>query len=78
MSTLLCEPPAKTSPAKTDVWQTYRSTFADFSQKLRRLQSLSSQPNPDPEALLRASFEVELARENYAIQRDALAQRFLR
>ncbi|HEY4361957.1 MAG TPA: hypothetical protein VGN17_13350 [Bryobacteraceae bacterium] len=78
MSTLLCEPPAKSTPTKADVWQAYRSSFAEFSHTLRRLQSLSSEASPDSDAVLRATFEVELARERYAIQRDALAQRFLR
>jgi hypothetical protein len=73
MSTLCCDP-----PAKTDLWEAYRSTFAEFSQKLRRLQALSSQPDPDPESLLEASFEVGQARTRYSQQRDALAQMFLR
>jgi len=73
MSTLCCEP-----PTRVDVEQEYRSTFAEFSKKLRTLQALSSERNPDPKALQRASFELELARERYALQRDALAQRFLR
>ena len=65
------------SLAKADLWPEYRSAFAEFSQRLRRVQSLAAHLNADPEALLTASLEVEEARLLYNFRRDALVRQFL-
>ena len=64
-------------PVKSDLWQEYRFAFTEFFQKLRRLQVLASQANANPEALLRASLEVEEARIAYDCQRDLVVQELL-
>jgi len=70
MAATCCE-----APAKLNLWPAYRSAFAEFARRLRRLQSLA--PRLGPEALLRASLDVEEARLRYNSRRDALARQFL-
>ena len=65
------------SLAKTDLWPEYRRAFEEFSQKVRRIQSLTPPANPDPEALFTAVLELEEARMMYNYQRDTLARQFL-
>jgi len=62
---------------KSGLWQAYQDAFAEFSRKSRRLQSLATQSNPDPEALFDASQEVDQAHKAYNRERDALVQEFL-
>lgn len=65
-------------PTKTSLWTEYRCAFAEFSQKVRQLQSLKACANPDPEVLATASRELEQARVLYLCRREALVQQLLR
>jgi hypothetical protein len=65
------------SLAKTDLWPEYRRAFEEFSQKVRRIQSLTPPANPDAEALFTAALELEEARMMYNCRRDALARQLL-
>jgi len=72
MPTIECE-----ALPKSSLWPEYRRAFAEFSKRVRQLQSLTSYSNPDPEALRMVSHEVEQARAVYNCQRDALTQHLL-
>ena len=72
MAPMQCE-----SLAKRDLWPEYRRAFVEFSQRVRRVQSLAPQLNTDPAALLTAALEVEEARILYNYRRDALARQIL-
>jgi hypothetical protein len=61
---------------ETRLWPEYRRAFAEFSQKAHRVQMLSSL-NPKPQELFDAARELEMARRNYSLRRDALAQLLL-
>ena len=63
---------------KASLWTEYRHSFAEFSEKVRQLQSLTARVNPDPEVLTMAAREVQQAREFYRGRRDALIQQLLR
>src|SRR5260370_21761417 len=58
-------------------WQEYRRAFHDFSERVRHLQSLPTDPHPDRPAIEVALVEVEKARVVYDMCRDALAQHLL-
>lgn len=60
------------------VWQEYRRAFHEFSERVRHLQSLTTDPHPDRAAIEAALVEVEKARVVYDERRDALAQHLLR
>ena len=63
---------------KASLWTEYRRSFAEFSERVRNLQSLTACANPDPEALATASYELEQARVMYLCRREALVQQLLR
>src|SRR5260370_34101728 len=65
------------STAEIGAWQAYRRTFHDFSERVRHLQSLTTDPHPDRPAIEVALVEVEKARVVYDMCRDALAQHLL-
>jgi len=57
--------------------QAYRSAFEEFSRRVRRVQDLATDDNPDVAALDTAQFELEKARHAYNACRDALASHLL-
>ena len=63
--------------SKADVWRGYRRAFADFSQKARQIQSLTTCANSDQGAIDAALLELEKARQEYSRRRDALARDLL-
>ena len=63
---------------KSESWLHYRSSFENFSRKVRDLQSLNAQPNLDPAGVEAALLEVERARLSYNGYRDAWARELLR
>jgi Protein of unknown function (DUF2934) len=62
---------------KAELWQEYRRAFEEFSEKLRRVQSLTSALGCDQVALETALLELEKARVLYSGRRDALVEHFL-
>jgi hypothetical protein len=65
------------SSRKAELWQEYRHAFEEFSEKLRRVQSLTSDPRCDQGAFETALLELEKARVFYSCRRDALVEQFL-
>ena len=63
---------------KASLWTEYRHSFAEFSEKVRRLQSLTARANPDPEVLTTAAREVQQARVLYLGRREALVEELMR
>jgi Protein of unknown function (DUF2934) len=57
-----------------EVSHDYRSAFEDFSAKVRKVQSLSAQPNLDRAVLDEAILDLERARLKYNKHRDSLAE----
>jgi hypothetical protein len=62
---------------KAELWQEYRRAFEEFSETLRRVQSLTSALGCDQVALETALLELEKARVRYSGRRDALVEHFL-
>lgn len=69
------DPIQSESVVKANTWRAYRYAFEDFSDKVRRVQSLTGQPNPDRSAIEAALLDLEKARKAYSNARDAVAQR---
>ncbi len=65
------------SRAKREAWQAYERSFHEFSDRVRHLQILTTDPHPDRAAIEAALVEVEKARVIYDSYRDALAQQLL-
>lgn len=65
------------SLTKLEAWRAYRRAFHDFSECVRRLQSLTTDPHPDRAAIEAALVDVEKTRVVYDGCRDALAQQLL-
>jgi DUF2934 family protein len=65
------------SSRKAELWQKYRRAFEEFSEKLRRVQSLTSDLRCDQVALDTALLELERARVLYGGRRDALVEQFV-
>ncbi len=63
--------------ANADPWRDYRQAFADFAEKVKRVQNLTAHPSPDRAATSMALLELENARVIYNARRDALAQQLL-
>ena len=63
---------------KASLWSEYRHSFAEFSQKVRELQLLKGSANPDREAVMAITHELEQARAMYLCRREALVQQLLR
>ena len=62
---------------KASLWTEYRHSFAEFSQKVRELQSLNASANPDRQVVSAVTHELEQARVLYLCRREALVQRLL-
>src|SRR5258706_10608241 len=60
-----------------ELFEAYRLSFKEFSQKLRRVQSLETDLNKDRAEVAMASLELERARIAYYSKRDALVQELL-
>src|SRR5579864_1904215 len=60
-----------------EAWRAYQRAFHDFSDRVRHLQALTTDPHPDRAAIQAALVEVEKARVIYDAYRDALAQQLL-
>lgn len=65
------------SVAKADSWREYRQAFRDFSEKVKHVQDLTAQPNPDQGAIDVALVELERSRVAYNACRDAVAEQLL-
>jgi len=63
---------------KASLWTEYRHSFAEFSQKVRELQSLKGSANPDRDEVTAVTHELEQARVMYLCRREALVQQLLR
>jgi len=62
---------------KAEAWRAYKAAFHDFSESVRRLQTMTTGPHPDRAAIEAALLEVERARVIYETSRDVLAQELL-
>ena len=63
--------------AKADTWRAYRCAFEDFSEKARRVQSLSSELDLDHATMQSALLELEDACSAYRNSRDAVVQQLI-
>jgi hypothetical protein len=68
------DPMHNESLTKENTRRAYRCAFEDFSDKVRRVQSLTGQPDSDQAAIEAALLELEKARKAYSSARDAVAQ----
>lgn len=57
--------------------EAYRLSFKEFTQKLRRVQSLETNPDKNRVEVAVASLELERARIAYYSKRDALVEELL-
>ena len=64
-------------PGTVEAWREYRSAFQQFSQRARKVQLLTTQPNPDRAAIDAALLELEKARLAYNRRRNVLAAQLL-
>jgi hypothetical protein len=60
-----------------EAWRAYQRAFHEFSERVRSLQSLTTDPHPDRLAIEAALVEAEKARLAYDTCRDALARQLL-
>ncbi|HEY6392757.1 MAG TPA: DUF2934 domain-containing protein [Bryobacteraceae bacterium] len=65
------------SSTKREARRAYQQAFHDFSECVRRLQSVINDPHPDRAAIEAALLEVEKTRVVYDSRRDALARHLL-
>lgn len=65
------------SIARVEAWRAYQRSFHQFSERVRHLQALATDPHPNRPAIEAALVEVEKARVDYDGCRDALAQQLL-
>jgi hypothetical protein len=66
------EPRQSPDSHSTANWQRYRQAFDNFREKVRNMQSLASEGNYAQTAIDAAVLEMEIAKEDYKIARDAL------
>jgi len=66
------------SLTKMEAWRAYQRAFHDFSERVRHLQSLTTDPHPNRIAIEAALLEVEKTRVVYDECRDAMARHFMR
>jgi Protein of unknown function (DUF2934) len=66
------------SLTKMEAWRAYQRAFHDFSERVRHLQSLTTDPHPNRVAIEAALLEVEKTRVDYDECRDAMAKHFMR
>jgi hypothetical protein len=60
-----------------EAWRAYQRAFHDFSEQVRDLQALTTDPHPNRSAIEAALLEVEKARLVYDRCRDAMARHFM-
>jgi hypothetical protein len=65
------------SIARVEAWRAYQRAFHEFSDRVRRLQTLTTDPHPNRAAIEAALVDVEKARSIYDGYRDALAKQLL-
>ena len=65
------------SIARVEAWRAYQRAFHEFSDRVRRLQTLTTDPHPNRDAIETALVDVEKARVIYDGCRDALARELL-
>jgi Protein of unknown function (DUF2934) len=65
------------SITRVEAWRAYQRSFHQFSESVRHLQALATDPHPNRTAIEAALVEVEKARVDYDGCRDALAQQLL-
>jgi len=63
---------------KASLWTEYRHSFAEFSKKVRELQTLKASADPDRDAMRAVTHELEQARVLYLCRREALIEQLLR
>jgi hypothetical protein len=62
---------------RVEAWRAYQRAFHQFSERVRHLQALTTDPHPNRTAIEAALVDVEKARVVYDGCRDALAQQLL-
>jgi hypothetical protein len=65
------------SIARVEAWRAYQRAFHEFSDRVRRLQTLTTDPHPNRAAIEAALVDVEKARVIYDECRDVLARELL-
>src|SRR5580693_3275265 len=65
------------SITRVEAWRAYQRAFHEFSERVRHLQLLTTDPHPNRAAIEAALVDVEKARVVYDGCRDALAQQLL-
>ncbi len=65
------------SIARVEAWRAYQRAFYEFSERVRHLQTLTTDPHPNRAAIEAALVDVEKARSIYDDFRDALAKQLL-
>jgi hypothetical protein len=65
------------SIARVQAWRAYQRAFHEFSERVRHLQALTTDPHPNRAAIEAALVDVEKARSIYDGYRDALAKQLL-
>jgi hypothetical protein len=68
------DPIQSESLVKENTRRAYRCAFEDFSDKVRKVQSLTGRPDSDQGAIEGALLELEQARKAYSSARDAVAR----
>jgi len=62
---------------KMEAWRSYQLAFHNFSERVRHLQALTTDPHPDAPSIESALLEVEKSRLVYDTCRDAMAKHFM-
>jgi DUF2934 family protein len=65
------------SITRVEAWRAYQRAFHEFSERVRHLQMLTTDPHPNRAAIEAALVDVEKARSIYDEYRDALARELL-
>ena len=65
------------SITRVEAWRAYQRAFHQFSERVRHLQLLTTDPHPNRAAIEAALVDVEKARAIYDECRDALARELL-
>jgi hypothetical protein len=65
------------SITRVEAWRAYQRAFHEFSERVRHLQMLTTDPHPNRAAIEAALVDVEKARAIYDECRDALARELL-
>ena len=62
---------------KMEAWRAYQRAFHEFSERVRNLQALTTDPHPDRASIEVALLEVEKSRLVYDLCRDRMARYFM-